>query len=99
MKPNRFNFPRIKRRNNFTKIFGNVGKRRTLKDFRSHVPHHLHRILFWTKMWLRKQVKRTKMQMHRRAAQGWRNQTYGRMQAMKIRLQYGRRKVIRRFIK
>ena len=42
---------------------------------------------------------RTKMQMFRRAAQGWRNQTFGRLIALKLLLQYGRRKPIRRFIK
>jgi len=42
---------------------------------------------------------RTKMQMYRRAAQGWRNQTFGRLTALKLVLKYGRRKPIRRFIK
>ena len=42
---------------------------------------------------------RTKMQMYRRAAQGWRNQTFGRLMALKLILKYGRRKPIRRFIK
>lgn len=42
---------------------------------------------------------RTKMQMYRRAAQGWRNQTFGRLTALKVMLQYGKRKPTRRFIK
>ena len=43
--------------------------------------------------------KRSMLKMYRRAAQGWRNQTYGRLQALKIRLDYGRRVPTRRFIK
>jgi hypothetical protein len=43
--------------------------------------------------------KRNLLQMYRRAAQGWRNQTFGRLQALKLRLQYGRKNPIRKFIK
>jgi len=42
-------------------------------------------------------TKRNKMQMIRRAHQGWRNKRIGSIQALKIRLQYGRRKPIPQF--
>jgi hypothetical protein len=37
------------------------------------------------------------MQMYRRASQGWRNQTYGRLCALKIYVRFGKRKPSRRF--
>ena len=80
-----FNLRKTVMRNNFTKIFGNIGQRRNVFKQR------------WENWKLI--TKRSKMAMHRRAAQGWRNQTFGRLQALKIRLQYGRRKPTRRFIK
>jgi hypothetical protein len=42
-------------------------------------------------------AKRTKMQMIRRAHQGWRNKKIGTFQAIKIRLKYGRRKPVPQF--
>jgi hypothetical protein len=78
----RFNFRKTTPRNNFTKIFGRVGARRT--------------VIFTKRL---KKKRRGFMQMYRRAKQGWRNQTFGRIQALKLRLQYGRLKPIRRFIK
>jgi hypothetical protein len=77
-----FNFRKTVMRNNFTKVFGKVGRRRTV-------------VIQQRKL----VTKRTKMQKHRRAAQGWRNQIFGSLQALKIRLQYGRRAPIRKFIK
>ena len=73
------NFRKTTARNLFTKIFGNVGKRRTATGkYRrgKWAPH------------------RFKLQMIRRAHQGWRNRTFGSLQALKIRLKYGRRKTI-----
>jgi hypothetical protein len=49
--------------------------------------------------YLQERKKRTKMQMIRRASQGWRNQTYGRLSALKDRLRYGRYTPIRRFLR
>jgi hypothetical protein len=37
------------------------------------------------------------MQKYRRAAQGWRNQTYGRLVALKLLIKFGRRTPTRRF--
>ena len=42
-------------------------------------------------------AKRTKMQMIRRAHQGWRNRVIGTLQALRIRLKYGRRKPVAQF--
>ena len=41
--------------------------------------------------------KRTKMQMIRRAHQGWRNKRIGTIEAIKVRLRYGRHKPIPQF--
>jgi hypothetical protein len=46
-----------------------------------------------------KKKKRSVMQMFRRAKQGWRNKQFGSIQALKLRLSYGRRTPIRKFIK
>lgn len=87
-----FRFPRIIKRKPFTTIFGGVGKRRYMQDFRSHIPRPLDRIIHWTHIYLSGQKHRTKMQKIRRAHQGWRNRVYGGIMGLKIRLQFGRRK-------
>jgi len=71
-----FNFRRTVMRNDFTTVFGGIGRRRTV----------------FTRKTKHRPVTRTKMQMTRRAHQGWRNKVFGSIQALKIRLQYGRRK-------
>ena len=68
-------------RNDFTTIFGGVGRRRTV-------------VTRQTKKCL---VTKSKMQKIRRAHQGWRNRIFGSIQALKIRLQYGRRKPVPQF--
>jgi ATP-dependent Zn protease len=69
-------------RNDFTTIFGGVGRRRTIKDF------------FNTKKVIKEVFK---IQKIRRAHQGWRNKTFGTLNALKIRLIYGRRKPTAQF--
>jgi len=61
-------------RNDFTTIFGGVGRRRGV---RSYIPKF--------------KKKRFKLQRTRRAHQGWRNITFGRITAIKVRRLYGRR--------
>jgi hypothetical protein len=68
------------KRNDFTKIFGGIGRRKSIKN-----------------QIKKKTVARSKMQKIRRAHQGWRNKIFGSLQALKIRLQYGRRKPIPQF--
>ena len=53
------------------------------------------RIVFFSKRI--NKAKRTRMQMIRRAHQGWRNRVIGTLQALRIRLKYGRRKPIPQF--
>jgi len=78
----KFNFRRTTLRNGFTVIFGGVGNRRTVfVDPRAKPTYY----------------KRTRMQMYRRAAQGWRNQTYARLCALKLIAKFGKRKPSRRF--
>ena len=69
-------------RTGFTTIFGRVGQRRTVFVSKGDKPSH---------------YKRTHMQMYRRASQGWRNQTYGRLCALKLYVRFGKRKPATRF--
>jgi len=78
----KFNFRRTTLRNGFTEIFGGVGNRRIIFVNKSDKPSY---------------YKRTHMQMYRRASQGWRNQTYGRLCALKLYVRFGKRKPSRRF--
>ena len=73
----RFNFRKRIKRNDFTTVFGGVGKSRYIKDFISR----LARIKL-----------RFKLAQIRRAHQGRKNKTFGMMQALRIRRVYGRRK-------
>jgi hypothetical protein len=82
MNHGKFSFKKTVGRNDFTLIFGRVGKRRNIFTDKRHKPKH---------------CKRTRMQMYRRAAQGWRNQTYGRLVALKLVVKYGTRTPTRRF--
>ena len=93
-----FNFRKRTRRNNFTKIFGDIDRRRTL-IFKPQRKSHSGFIWRYWHISLSGRGHRSKMKMYRRAAQGWRNKTFGRLQALKIRLQYNRRTPVRRFIK
>jgi len=79
----KFRYRKTTRRNDFTTIFGGVGSRRDLRNFARNGKARL--------------VSRFKMQMHRRAAQGDQNKIFGRLTAMKLRLQFGIRKRVRRF--
>ena len=78
-----FNFRKTTPRNFFTTTFGSVGRRRT--------------VYIGCKLAIRWGVKRTKMQMIRRAHQGWRNKVFGSLQALRVRLKYGRRKPVPQF--
>jgi len=80
---NKFKFTRFAKRNDFTKTFGSVGRKRTLQDFKLKALHQYQRS-FWNE-----QV--------RRAHQGWRNKRFGAISALKFRLKYGRRKPIGNF--
>jgi len=81
MAERQFNFRKIAPRTHFTTIFGRVGKRRVLRNRQLKL--------------LQKQ--RTKMQMTRRAHQGWRNKRIGSIQSIKLRLKFGRRPVVPQF--
>jgi hypothetical protein len=74
-----FNFRKWIRRNDFTSIFGGVGRRRTLLHFAGKKRFRLRWIRF-------------KMVQVRRAHQGWQNKTFGSLYALKTRRTYGRRK-------
>ena len=74
-----FNFRKWIKRNDFTSIFGGVGKRRTVLHFAGKKRFRLRWIRF-------------KMVQIRRAHQGWKNKTFGSLYSLKTRLKYGRRK-------
>lgn len=77
-----YGFKKTILRNDFTSVFGGVGERRTIFIDREYRPNDR---------------KRTRIQKIRRAAQGWRNKTYGRLIALKMMLRYGKRKPAKRF--
>jgi hypothetical protein len=77
-----YGFKKTTLRNDFTAIFGGVGKRR---------------VIFVNPKGKANPFKRTRMQMHRRAAQGWRNKAFGRLTALKMLIKYGFKSRVRRF--
>jgi len=87
-----FRFRKTIKRNNFTKIFGGVGQRRFVSTYvkGGRMERILERLCF-------NKIPHTKMQKTRRAHQGWRNKIFGSIQALKIRLKYGRRKSVTQF--
>jgi hypothetical protein len=80
----KFNFRKVVKRNDFTIVFGGVGKRRTLLHFVS-------------KKSFRKSWIRFKIIQIRRAHQGRKNKVFGSMHALRIRRAYGRRKPLAQF--
>jgi hypothetical protein len=80
----KFNFRKWIKRNDFTSVFGGIGKRRTLKDFARKKSFRL--------LWIR-----FKMVQIRRAHQGRKNKVFGSIHALRIRRAYGRRKPIGSF--
>jgi len=78
----KFNFPRTIKRKLFNIIFGGVGKRRLITDYKQR-PKPL--------------VLKFKIQWLRRCHQGWRNRVYGTITALKIRKAFGRRKPVPQF--
>lgn len=78
----KFRFKKTTLRNDFTTVFGGVGSRRFIFTDPKGKPV-LH--------------KRTRMQMYRRAAQGWKNQTYARLVKIKLYIEFGIRKSAKRF--
>jgi hypothetical protein len=77
-----FRFPHIVKRKLFSIIFGGVGKRRLITDYK-----------FKPKTLKRKFA----IQRLRRSKQGWRNIIYGNISALKLRLAFGRRKPVPKF--
>jgi hypothetical protein len=77
-----FNFPRTIKRKLFNIIFGGIGKRRLITDYN---PKRKPLALQFRMVWIR------------RSHQGWRNRVYGSIIAIKLRLQYGRRKGVPQF--
>jgi hypothetical protein len=78
----RFNFRKRVKRNDFTKVFGGFGKRRTLKDF----------VIKEKRI-----IKRFMMPQIRRAHQGRRNKVFGSVTMLRIRRAYGIRKSLSHF--
>ena len=68
-------------RNDFTNVFGGIGRRRSVGARRIK----------------KRSVKRFRIQQIRRAHQGWRNKTFGMIQSLRIRRVYGRRPNIPQF--
>jgi len=77
-----FNFKKRIKRNDFTSVFGGVGKRRSL----------MHYVIKPQRL-----ILRFKMQQVRRAHQGRRNKVFATATMLRIRKKYGRRKPIASF--
>jgi len=99
-----FNFKKTVMRNDFTRIFGGIGKRRLVTSYMmrktGRIALYISGIygIRWGHIPFGKS-KRSKIQMSRRAHQGWRNELLGRIHALKIRLQYSRKKTTSLFRK
>ena len=77
----RFNRRKTIKRNSFTAVFGGFGKRRPLA----------------VRQIRKRFIKRGKMKMIRRAHQGFRNLIFGRVNAIKMMLAFGRKKKVAQF--
>jgi hypothetical protein len=76
-----FKFRKIIRRNTFTQVFKGFGERRLVTDYKQ------------VKITCRNpRQRRSLIQRIRRASQGFRNKIFGRLNALKIRLMFGRHK-------
>jgi hypothetical protein len=82
LKMKSFNFRKRIKRNDFTSVFGGVGRRRVIKDF-VNIPMRI--------------KLRFIMAQIRRAHQGRRNKVFGTVTALRIRKAYGRRKSVSHF--
>ena len=76
-----FKFRKTIRRNTFTQVFKGFGGRRLVTDYK-----HMKIVC------RNPRAKRTSMQKIRRASQGFRNKIFGRLNALKMRLMFGRHK-------
>jgi len=77
----RFSFRKTIRRNTFTQVFKGFGGRRLVTDYK-----HMKIVC------RNPRAKRTSIQKIRRASQGYRNKIFGRLNALKMRLMFGRLK-------
>jgi hypothetical protein len=76
-----FKFRKIIRRNSFTQVFKGFGERRLVTDYKQ------------VKILCRNpRQRRSLSQRLRRASQGYRNKIFGRLNALKMRLIFGRHK-------
>lgn len=77
-----FRFPRTIKRKLFSMIFGGVGKRRLITDYKPKP---------------KPKKRKFKIEWLRRCHQGGRNRVYGTITALKIRKAFGRRKSVPQF--
>jgi hypothetical protein len=82
----KFSFRKTIRRNTFTQVFKGFGGRRLVTDYK-----HMKVVC------LNPRARRTSMQKIRRASQGFRNKIFGRLNALKMRLMFGRHKATPQF--
>jgi hypothetical protein len=77
----KFNFRKTIRRNTFTQVFKGFGGRRLVTDYKQ------------MKIECRNpRTRKSLIQRLRRASQGFRNKIFGRLNALKMRLMFGRHK-------
>jgi len=76
-----FKFRKTIRRNSFTQVFKGFGGRRLVTDYK-----HMKIVC------RNPRARRSLIQRIRRASQGYRNKIFGRLNALKMRLMFGRHK-------
>ena len=81
-----FQFRKTIRRNAFTQVFKGFGGRRLVTDYK-----HMKIVC------RNPRQRRTLSQRLRRASQGFRNKIFGRLNALKMRLMFGRHKATPQF--
>ena len=81
-----FRFRKTIRRNTFTQVFRGFGGRRLVTDYK-----HMKIVC------RNPRARRSLIQRIRRASQGFRNKIFGRLNALKMRLMFGRFKKIPQF--
>jgi hypothetical protein len=82
----KFNFRKTIRRNTFTQVFKGFGGRRLVTDYK-----HMKVVC------RNPRARRSLIQRIRRASQGYRNKIFGRLNALKMRLMFGRHKATPQF--
>ena len=87
-----FRFKKLAKRCVFNVVFGNVGRKRFVTTYVKS-----DRVIAILTRLEKNTIPRYRQEKIRRAHQGWRNRVFGTIQAIQVRLKYGRRPVTPQF--